>query len=485
MMESTLKILMIEDNFLDAELIKREIKKNEIRFVDRLVETKEEMLEALEQFKPDIILSDYSLPAFDGMKALKIRQERAPDIPFILVTGSINEETAVEVMKAGADDYILKGHIARIGSAIKAALEKKEAVQLQKQSEQQLRILSRAVEQSPASILITDTKGDIQYINHKFTEVTGFTSQEAIGKNPRILKSELTSKETYQLLWASITSGKEWHGEFVNRKKNGELFYESALIAPIANEQGDITHFLGIKENITEKKKAQLELERNHLLLKKALVESTNLIDVSPDEMNYQRVVDTMRELSGADFVHFNLFEENGTDFFTIAYSGLNDMISKGFSLLGFDLTNKKWSSDPWLNEQLKDHVIVRFNSVLELAGHVLPKSICKLLDTTFKITGIYIVSVRKNTKTIGDFTLVFTNGNQLYSSEIVSIFANQIGLFIDRKKAEDALLKKMEELERFHRLTVDREVTMIELKKEINALLKSMGKEPKYTIVE
>jgi hypothetical protein len=92
---------------------------------------------------------------------------------------------------------------------------------------------------------------------------------------------------------------------------------------------------------------------------------------------------------------------------------------------------------------------------------------------------------VRKNNQSIGDFTLVFTDGKELHSNEIVSIFANQIGLFIDRKRAEDALLRKMEELERFHRLTVDRELTMIDLKKEINTLLKEMGKEPKYTIVE
>jgi len=484
-MEQPLRILMVEDNFLDAELIKREIKKNGISFVDRIVETKDEFTEALEQFSPDIILSDYSLPSFDGMRALKIRQEKAPDIPFILVTGSINEETAVEVMKAGADDYILKGHIARIGSAIKAAIEKKEAVQMQKQSEQQLRILSLAVEQSPASIIITDIKGEIEYINQKCREVTGYTAQEMIGKNPRILKSGLTSKETYQLLWASITSGKEWHGELINRKKNGELYYESALIAPITNEKGEVTHYLAVKEDITERKKAQIALEQNHNLLKKVLDESLHFIDVSTEELNFQHMVDTMRELSGADFVHFNLFEENGSDFFTMAYSGLSELISKGFSLLGFELTNKKWPADPWLSKQLANQVIVRFNSVVELAGHVLPKPLCKLLDATLHISGIYIVTVRKNNQSIGDFTLVFTDGKELHSNEIVSIFANQIGLFIDRKRAEDALLRKMEELERFHRLTVDRELTMIDLKKEINTLLKEMGKEPKYTIVE
>ena len=120
--------------------------------------------------------------------------------------------------------------------------------------------LSRAVEQSPSSIVITDTRGTIEYVNPKFTEVTGYRTDEVIGKNPRILKSGETPTKEYKRLWDTITSGGEWRGEFHNKKKNGELFWEFASISPIRNGKGVITHYLAVKEDITEKKKIEAAL---------------------------------------------------------------------------------------------------------------------------------------------------------------------------------------------------------------------------------
>ncbi len=117
-----------------------------------------------------------------------------------------------------------------------------------------MRKLSRAVEQNPASIVITNTDGLIEYANHKMCEVTGYSIDELIGKNPSVLSSHEKSVDEYQILWNTIKSGKEWHGEFHNKKKNGDLYWESALISPIKNEKDEITHFLGIKEDITLRK---------------------------------------------------------------------------------------------------------------------------------------------------------------------------------------------------------------------------------------
>ncbi|MEI6215371.1 MAG: PAS domain S-box protein [Desulfuromonadales bacterium] len=120
--------------------------------------------------------------------------------------------------------------------------------------EDNLRKMSRAVEQSPATIIITDLRGTIEFVNPKFTELTGYSAEEAVGQNPRILRSGQTPPEVYKKLWSTISSGKVWEGEFLNRSKDGTLFWEHATISPLRDANGAITHYLAIKEDITEKK---------------------------------------------------------------------------------------------------------------------------------------------------------------------------------------------------------------------------------------
>ncbi len=128
--------------------------------------------------------------------------------------------------------------------------------------EDRLQVLSSAIYNSPASVVITDPEGTIEYVNPKFTEVTGYTSDEAIGQNPRILKSGNLPDSFYKELWDTITQGEVWQGEFENKKKNGEIFWEHASIAGIRNKRGEIAHYVAIKEDITERKATELELIR-------------------------------------------------------------------------------------------------------------------------------------------------------------------------------------------------------------------------------
>jgi two-component system, NtrC family, sensor kinase len=127
-------------------------------------------------------------------------------------------------------------------------------------AQESLRLFSRAVEQSASSIVITDTSGSIQYVNRKFCELTGYSPDEAMGANPRILQSGMEPDELYRDLWETVTSRHEWHGELHNRRKDGTLFWENALISPISDQNGNLTHFLGIKEDITARKDAEREL---------------------------------------------------------------------------------------------------------------------------------------------------------------------------------------------------------------------------------
>ncbi len=131
-----------------------------------------------------------------------------------------------------------------------------------KEAEDRLRKLSKAVEQSGSSIIITGVDATIEYVNKKFTQVTGYSYDEVIGKRPNILKTGKTPPVVYEQLWKTITSGKEWHGEFCNKKKNGEEFWENASISPIKDANGYITNFLALKEDITYKKEIQEKLKR-------------------------------------------------------------------------------------------------------------------------------------------------------------------------------------------------------------------------------
>jgi len=161
--------------------------------------------------------------------------------------------------------------------ARKAHIDVRAKILLEKEVTERTRELKKltvAIEQSPSSIAITDLNANIEYVNPRFTEVTGYSSEEVIGKNPRVLKSDLTPKETFEDLWQTITKGEVWHGEFINRRKNGETYWERTVIAPIRNEKGIIDHYVAVKEDITKFKEAEEKSTR----LGRVLEESWNEI---------------------------------------------------------------------------------------------------------------------------------------------------------------------------------------------------------------
>ena len=137
------------------------------------------------------------------------------------------------------------------------------------------RILLRAVEQSSSSIVITNVAGQIEYVNAKFCEVTGYTPDEVLGQNPRILKSGAMSPDEYRQMWKTLLSGEQWHGEFHNRRKDGSMFWELAALSPITDEHGAVTHYLAVKEDITARKQMEEYLIESLSLLR-ATVESTS-----------------------------------------------------------------------------------------------------------------------------------------------------------------------------------------------------------------
>ncbi|CCG40459.1 PAS domain S-box protein [Magnetospirillum molischianum] len=140
-----------------------------------------------------------------------------------------------------------------------------------RQMEESLRKLSTAIEQSPASVVITDLDAKIEYVNPRFTEVTGYTAAEVIGKNPRIIQSQETPRETFQALWDNLTGGDIWSGELLNRRKNGDLYWEESHIAPVKNPDGIVTHYVAVNLDITERKNAEKALRESEAFAKTIL----------------------------------------------------------------------------------------------------------------------------------------------------------------------------------------------------------------------
>jgi len=177
---------------------------------------------------------------------------------FANALNSINLSSTVQLLFKRKDGSSfsaeLSGSVFYVGNEVRGILGLLRDISDKVKRENELRKLSRAVEQNPVSIVITNTDGLIEFANQKMCDVTGYSIDELIGRNPSVLSSKRKSQEEYQVLWETIKRGDDWKGEFLNKKKNGELYWESALISPIKNEKDEISHFLGIKEDITSRK---------------------------------------------------------------------------------------------------------------------------------------------------------------------------------------------------------------------------------------
>jgi PAS domain S-box-containing protein len=182
-MKDIINIIFIEDNPYDAGIIWKQIEKEGIRFNRKVVETREELISALKEFSPDIIISAYMLSAMSGMEALSLRNEIAPEVPFILVTGLVNENIAIECMKAGADDYIMKRNLSRLGESIKSAINKMKVVQQKNKAERMLMESEEKyrsmVDHSPDAVIV-HSWGRILFANPVTLKLLGADSFEKI-----------------------------------------------------------------------------------------------------------------------------------------------------------------------------------------------------------------------------------------------------------------------------------------------------------------
>jgi PAS domain S-box-containing protein len=202
-----------------------------------------------------------------------------------------------------------KGNAATDLRAINRKLKREIAEH--KLSADRLRKLSRAIEQSQMTVVITDLTGKIEYVNPKFVEITGYSVEEALGNNPRLMKSGETSPEEYRRLWEAIRAGRDWRGIFHNRKKNGELYWEEAIISPVVDADGQITHFVAVKEDITERKHAEERVQQQNQLLSALNQIILDVLHYRELEKLLQVIVDRSTELLDAPYSEIMLLEGN------------------------------------------------------------------------------------------------------------------------------------------------------------------------------
>lgn len=174
-----------------------------------------------------------------------------------------------------------------------------------KKASQYLQMLWLSVEESPVSVLITNKEGYVEYVNPKFTELTGYTWGEIVGKNPRILKSGLTPPIVYEEMWGALCAGENWHGELCNRKKDGSLFWETAAMSPVKDEQGNIIKYLALKENITERKEVEQALRESEARFRKLFEDSAEAILILENDVfvDCNRAALAMLRVSDPEYV--------------------------------------------------------------------------------------------------------------------------------------------------------------------------------------
>ncbi|MCL4485308.1 MAG: EAL domain-containing protein [Nitrospirae bacterium] len=276
--DRSLRILMLEDTPSDAELEEHELKKGGIPFILKRVETREAFVQALKEFDPDLVLSDYSLPGFDGMSALEILRNNYPEVPAIMVTGALSDVEAVELIHAGAKDYVLKDRLARLVPAIRHALETRESERARRKAEKAL-VESEAkfrglVESTNDWIWETDERGVFTYASPQIQDILGYSPLEVLGKKPLDLTAKTGNRNRgrFETLLAERQPIRLF--ENILRHRNGQDVFVETSGNPVFDSQGFFRGYRGIDRDISKRKKAEGQIV--HLAFYDALTDLPN-----------------------------------------------------------------------------------------------------------------------------------------------------------------------------------------------------------------
>jgi len=318
-LKKPLNILMLEDNKADAELIRYELRKGDIDFSFELVETEEDFKQALANVSPDIILSDYELPTFNGISALLIVQSICPDVPFIFVTGVMGEETAIEMLRRGATDYVLKHRLSRLVPAVERALDELEERSSRKLAEDAMRESEeryRTIFESTATAnCIVERDGGISFVNNEFARLTQYSASEAIGDGKFIdlLSLEKADKDDFEKRHlAMLEEGDEApvRAESRIRNKTGDTLNVLVTLGLLPNSERIVVSLIDItkEKQYEEELKERAERLGNFLIVAShelrhpiTVIKSyTATLNEHEDKMSKEMVSDIYQTMDGA-----------------------------------------------------------------------------------------------------------------------------------------------------------------------------------------
>ena len=465
-----MNVLIVDDQPMNLKVLRAQLEAEGFSVVEAADGL--QALEALGREKIDAIISDILMPRMDGYRlCYEVRKsERWRSIPFIMYTATYTSPSDEKLsLDLGADKYLkkpasseemleaLRGLTgggdrpsARLvdfpdeievmheySERLVAKLEQKNVELRQANGELQARearllLQATALDTAANAILITDVDGIIQWVNPAFTTVTGFTAEEALGKTPRIVKSGRHDQAFYHDFWKTIRSGQTWRGEFTNRRKDGALYYDEHTVTPVRGPDGAITNYVGIMHDVTERKRAEQAWRETQCFLEKA-----------------QQVGHTGSWMSDPDL--------NGN----VIWSAETHRIF-GFGPAEFDGKVETFLA----LVHPEDRETVRQAARAAIAGER-PYSL--------------------------EHRILRRDGQVRWVRELADIERDADGRPVrmigvvhditDQKRADESFKLRAAELERFHRLSVGREIQMIDLKKEVNELAKQLGRLPPYDI--
>lgn len=302
---------------------------------------------------------------------------------------------------------------------------------------------------SSHGIAITSPEKGWLEVNEKICLLLGYDHDELIKKTWEELTYQDDIKDDINY-FNKLVSG-EINSYILEKRfirKDKAIIWTEISISCVRNDDNSLKYAIAIIEDISKRKKMQNDIENRDNIIAKTLKASNEMFDYESDEIDYSKISESVLNISGATFVSFNVFDDNGRDFSTMAISGVDDKIIDISNMLGFELIGKKWDYDHDREAKIKNNKITEFEHIHDLTGSVLPHKIIFTLEKMFNIGKVYVIRISKNKTSIGDFTLIFTGNKILENIEMVELLSDQVGLNLYREKLERKNLESSERLQ-------------------------------------